>query len=314
MLETASGNASSPLAVGRTSTPRVVTPCTQGGTLDRNTTDTGFTELHQGCREHIDRNGDGTLDSERFTDGAITLVRDSALRFTFTRSNFTERVTRLANGRLRAESGHNFTAAGTITATLPCAGTVLPSAFTVVLNGTLTLKTDEDGDGLLDRDIGLQTEGFSITAQVNTLDERCQPVALVASETGRLAITDHLDARQSSVLDIPSQTPLVLTLFPSQEPRGRGVTVQGSFMQTSACFMGTLTLATPTPLVFPSVPDSAETDLEFANCPTAGVLTVTGDQIGAITFTSTGAVQIDNGSDGTIDEVIQTCGEAEVCP
>jgi hypothetical protein len=54
-------------------------------------------------------------------------------------------------------------------------------------------------------------------------------------------------------------------------------------------------------------------EIGFPDCPTSGVIKVTGDQSATITSTATGGVEIDNGSDGTVDEILESCADADIC-
>jgi hypothetical protein len=127
----------------------------------------------------------------------------------------------------------------------------------------------------------------------------CDFSSLVISESGGFEFTDHLEANNSITM-----SGIDLSMTVTSDATGNTITVDGSFGCSTSCFNGTLTLATTTPLFFPA---------SGGDCATAGEIVVTGTLTGTITYTSTGGVQIDEGSDGSVDEEYASCEDVEAC-
>ncbi len=289
-----------------TSTPRAVVSCPNSGTLNITSTTTGTTAVFTNCQTLIDLNGDGRNDASQIINGSLSTSGTFA-NFSITLTNLTSRTTRLANNSLVEESTFNSTFTVATPSSTSCGGGRVPTASTLVLNGTGSTKQDTDGNGTVDVDESINFQSLTLTVRTNRVDPSvCAPLDLSVSLVGTLSITNNLDANQSFALTSPTSNPLTLAL--STVTGGTNLTIGGSFSESSACFTGSLTLNTLTPIFVPT------TIFEVAgNCPTAGVLTVTGDQRGTISYTSTGGVTIDNGSDGSIEQTFPTCSSAKAC-
>jgi hypothetical protein len=285
--------------------PRAAAPCANGGTVDTTATATDSTVIFTNCVERFDDNGDGVDDVEVSTAGSVSFSV-SNMAFTHTFTDFRTRRTHIPDGRLLEEVFLDLTATGTIKNSTVCQRVEFPAAFTVVINGTFSGKVDENADGVLDEDSGGDYTDFVIAVVVSNFDARCMPADFVASESGTFSFTDNLEVNNAFTVSIPSSAPV--TVVWKAVAGGADVTVNGSYTLRSSCFTGSLTIQTTKAIFFPI---SAETGLPA--CPTSGVIKVTGDQSATITFTATGGVEIDNASDGTVDETFESCADADMC-
>jgi len=285
-----------------TGTPRVATPCANGGTIDI----TGTTTVFTNCRTLIDTNGDGQTDAAQVLNGSLDVSVTSSTLSIVT-NTLTTSITSLANNRVLERTTLNITVTGTTHSSSACRGVTVPTALTLVLNGTFSLQLDIDGNGTLEVDTSSQAQGFTIMSRINTFDPNlCIPRDLSASVSGQLSVTDNLNSNASFTLISSPSNPLTISV--STITGGVNITLRGSFSTSAPCFTGSLTVDTPTPLFFPTTTFNIS-----GECPTAGVLTVTGSQIGTIRYTPTGGVTIDNGSDGSIDQTFNTCDDAKAC-
>ncbi len=278
-------------------------PCSLGGTLELIPTTDGFTLTYTNCKEPGDT--DGTYTD---TDGVITFS-ETATDFSFSMSgrtagtSYSERTTRRSDGRLLEEWVASVTMSGTFgSETVSCGEDDLPKSVTMTINGTFSDKWDEDGNGVLDGNGSGKATDFTIALQVDKYDPiTCEPMDFSVSLSGGVSSTDNIESNNSFTMTISNSDSLKMDV--KSTTVGVNVTVSGGFSCSASCFNGSLTFATTTPLFIP-------TDAE---CPTSGVIEVSGDLTGTITYTSTGGVEIDNGSDGSVDEVYENCDEAEAC-
>ena len=107
-------------------------------------------------------------------------------------------------------------------------------------------------------------------------------------------------------VSIPSSDPVVVAW--ETVAGGADVTGNGSYTLSSPYVTGSLTIETIETLFFPIAEETGLPD-----CFTSGVIRVTGDQTATITFTATGGIEIDNGSDGTVDGAFESCADADIC-
>ena len=281
-------------------------PCENSGTTHFDTTPTGFTITFTDCRGSGDFSGE-----EEYVDGVLTFS-ETATGFTFTITGFTFRTTRISDGRLLEEEVIDFTVTGTFaTSTLSCDGVPFPNSVTIVVDGTGSFKADDNADGTLDEDESFSATNLSNTVTVSDISGEitdpetnltfCEPTDFTVVQSGASSFTDNLEADDSVAMTISSSDPLTIAVT---SVASQSVTISGSFSVVSSCFTGSLTLTTPTPLLFTGDLDS---------CPIDGVIVVTGDLTGTVTFTSTGGVEIDNDGDGIADETYPDCEDAEAC-
>ena len=285
--------------------PRLAAPCAGGGIADTTITATGLTVTFTDCRERFDSNGDGVDDVEVATDGSVSLSAtstDSAQ----TLSSFRTRRTRIPDDRLLEEVFLDLAVAETIENFTVCQGAEIPAASTSVINGTFSGKVDENADGVLDEDSRGDFEGFAIAVAVINFDSRCTPTDFSTSESGTLSFMDNVEVNNNLTVSIPSSDPVVVVW--KTVAGGADVTVNGSYTLSSPCFTGSLTIETIETLFFPIAEETGLPD-----CFTSGVIRVTGDQTATITFTATGGMEIDNGSDGTVDGTFESCADSDIC-
>ncbi|MBI4641282.1 MAG: hypothetical protein HY731_11340 [Candidatus Tectomicrobia bacterium] len=290
--------------------------CSFGGSRDFSPTSTGFTATFTQCKEHFDIDGNNTLDVEEFVNGSVSFS-ETATGFSLTLTNLIDRITRISDGRLLGESLDNFSVTGTFGNTMvSCGGEQVPTSFTIVTAGTSSIKEDGNADGVLDFDDRGEAN-FTASTTVNQFNSTtCEPTDFTTTLQGSFAFTDNLDGSESFAMNISSSDPLAVTFKavtvnpPSAAATGGvNVTVNGSFTVVTSCFSALLTVSTTTPLFFP---DFTGED-EEVTCPISGVVRVTGGLIGTITYTSTGGVRIDNGSDGSVDEALESCRDGGTC-
>ncbi len=216
-------------------------------------------------------------------------------------THYTDTVTRTSDSRLVFATDDNLTVIGAfgLTTPLPCTSGPVPSTVDFTVNGTSSDKEDFTVDGTLDINESDTFTNLGSAMTVSSIDPiTCEPSDYGVTETGSFALVDNLDVTKNFSLVISSSDPLVLTV--TSATGGENTSVSGTFTVTSDCFTGTLTVATTTPLFTPT----------GASCPTSGVITVTGDVIGTVTYTSTGGVHVD---DGTTTHDYTDCNEAEAC-
>jgi hypothetical protein len=285
--------------------PRLAAPCAGGGITDTTTTATGFTVTFTDCRERFDSNGDGVDDVEVATDGSVSFSATN-MDFAQTLKGLRTRKTRIPDDRLLEEVFLDLAVTGTIENFTGCQEAEIPAASTSVINGTFSGKVDENADGVLDEDSRGDFEDFTIAVVVINFDSRCMPTDFSTSESGTFSFMDNLEVNNDFTVSIPSSDPVVITWETVAD--GAEVTVNGSYTLNSSCFTGSLTIETMEALF---VPIAEETGLP--DCSTSGVINVTGDQTATITFTTTGGMEIDNGSDGTVDGTFESCVDADIC-
>ena len=179
-----------------------------------------------------------------------------------------------------------------------------------MIDGTFSFKEDFDGDGVIDVNESASITDFTISVTVNDISVPdsfgiCEPTDFTVSVSGSTSNTDNIDPDLSFSMSISSSDPLTITW--TVVSGGANVTINGSLSYSDSCFTGSLTIVTTTPLFFPETVD------DEIDCPTSGVIMVTGTWTGTITYTSTGGVEIDNGSDGTVDETLSDCEDEATC-
>jgi hypothetical protein len=176
----------------------------------------------------------------------------------------------------------------------------------MAMSGNETYKEDLNFDGKLDVDESVTMTGltFDYTGSAPALmdGKYCEPTKVTFSESGNFSITDNLNAKNSASIAIAALTGTWEEITKDGKV-GELITENGTMTITSACFTGTMTLATTTP-IFVAYED---------DCPTAGELKITGSATATITYTSTGGVNIDEGSNGSIDKSYKSCDEAGAC-
>jgi hypothetical protein len=284
----------------------IVTPCAYGG--ERETTTTGdetngttTTVAHQCVFQKI-----GNI--EYFENGTMTETV-STTSLSFTASDFTAGARDVTNSsapiKIR-ESKTNGTFSLPDVQIAYCGTAEFWTSGKMSINMTESEYKDENGDGTAEVNEVFTTTNFtaSITEEFNA--ETCAPTKETFVANGTIAFTDNL---------VPSgenNFSATLTNFKSViEPvaGGENETLTGTVAVATNCENGTFDISTETPLFYPT---NAVTN---AVCPTAGKILVRGGgTITAVTFTSTGGVQIDEGNNGgTPDKTFDDCDDADVC-
>ncbi len=267
--------------------------CDRGGTWDVTTPDPATTIItFTDCRmTDLD-----DPDVELYFDGTITFFLQGTTEFSITYSGFYYVSTRISTGRLLEEGTLNLTVESMIVIAATC-NDLIGRPITTLVDGTYSVRGDEDEDGTVDYDFTVQNRAFQFVTVVNALDPGCEPTDVTVTVTGGLDFTDNLTSLTYS-MDFSTADPLVMNEVTAAG--GMNITISGTFTLNTTCFSGTVTVETTAPIFIP----------DGADCPTAGVLVVTGDLTGTITFTPSGGVEVDNGSDGTVDETYASCEEA----
>lgn len=285
----------------------VTTNCSGGGTKTIDSSTSGITSIFDNCVEEYNgvtsyRNGVFS-----FSDNGSSLVVIAGDGI----NPYIGRETRTSDGRLEFESRLLFQASAFVgTTTLTCNSMAIPSSYRVTMSGTTSVKEDWELDGVLDTDDSTTATDFKIDVTVVTMNTtECEPAMVSLTESGAISYTDNANAKNSVSLEIAASNPVIVTVEWTEKDGiwGEQYTVNGTLTVTSPCFNGTLTLATPTPIWVP--------DYYFMGwtCPTAGVIAVTGDATATITYTSTGGVNIDAGSDGSSDSSYASCDDINTC-
>jgi hypothetical protein len=222
-------------------------------------------------------------------------------------THYTDTVTRTSDSRLVFATDDNLGVTGTFGLPVTCNSNPAIDSIDLTIGGTSSDREDSEVDGVLDinETTTLTSVGFSIS---ETLDPTsCEATDVGMTQSGAFALVDHLDATNNFSLSVSAGDPLTInSTTVTGPPAGESVTVSGTFTSASGCFTGTLTVATPTPLFIP----------DGASCPVSGTLTVTGDVIGTVTYSDNSdgvGIQVDEGSDGTVDLEYLDCEDAEAC-
>jgi len=281
-------------------------PCTGGGYLTIDSTDPSyFTITAYACV-----NDDITTGVRSYSNGTLTWSQTDSNSdgvpesFTMTFGSFTSRENRISDNRLLSESAFNMTLSGTFgTSTTACGGGDEPDSVTITMTGSGSSKEERDEDGTLDENVSFTYTNLTLNTTINEFGIDCEPVKATLTMSGGFSGTDNIESNDSESMSISSSNPLSMTW--EAVTGGENITMSGTFTVDTACFDGTLTIATQTPIFTP----------DGSDCPISGVITVTCGVTATITYTATvgAGVQIDEGSDGTVDQTLPTCEDAEAC-
>ena len=281
-------------------------PCMDAETINSIETLTGMKVPLPKCPPRFE-NKDWVGDAKVSTSGSVNFSRTNN-KFTLMLDNFQIATTHMADGSV-LEEVLNLTVAGTVDSTTLCKEQEVPNSVAAKINGTFSRKIDENADGVWEEDTQGDFDNFALGLSVEHFDPNsCAPTNFVVSESGIFAFTDNTKPSDAFTLDISQNAPAVITWETAAD--GVHVTANGRFMLTSSCMSGSLTLNTTEALVFPVL----GADRGMTDCPTFGVMTVTGDQTTTVTFTSSGGIEIDRNGDGVLDESFENCHDANFCP
>jgi len=220
---------------------------------------------------------------------------------------YIQKTMRMSDDALVAEFVSKFAGSVNFSADLVACGSRMVSlSLAEAISGTASYKEYAHRDGKLkiDEAITMTDLKLSVTGSAPDL-KSCEPTKVTFSESGKFSATDNLNAKNSVSVDIAEKSPMKATWTEAIQDgkMGKSTTIDGTISITSDCFTGTITLVTTTP-VFTTDED---------DCPTLGEVKVTGDVTATITHTSTGGVNIDEGSNGSIDKSFKSCEEAGAC-
>lgn len=217
---------------------------------------------------------------------------------------FTSRENRISDNRLLSESVFNLTFSGNFgTSIAACGGGYEPDSMTITMDGSGSSKEDVNADGTLDENVSFTYTQLTLISTINTFDINCEPDTGTLTMSGGFSGTDNIESNNSMSMSISSSNPLSITW--EAVTGGENVTINGTFTVDTACFGSSLTISTLTPIFTP----------DGSDCPTSGVIKVTGNVTVTITYTATAGagVQIDEGSNGSVDQTLPTCEDAEAC-
>lgn len=272
-------------------------PCPGGGTLTFDSTTTSMTITYAACITTP------TTGVTEYQDGTITITSSTG-SFSIGMSNYTDRKTS-TSGTLLSENTSNFTMSGTSSgASLSCGTKTLQNTFSLTMDGTISDKEDTNADGTLEVNMSEQMTKFILAVTINTADTSCNPTDSTITMSGGISATNNIQTNDSFSMNIATANPLTITAKTVTTPSaGENVTISGTFATTSSCFNGSLTIATPTAVFYPTGSEN----------PTSGKIVITGDITGTVTYTSTGDVQVDEGSDGIVDKTYPSGTPIEAC-
>ncbi len=295
--------ASAALATG------ITTSCTGGGdmTVDISSdgTTTTLTTTYSNCTQNSSSSF-GTVST--VLNGALVFA-DSDQSFTFSLGNSTTpysmKMTQASTGTVLQETVATMTYVGasdltSMTTCTPLVGTPITeyTTMTITMDGNMRLKGIDDSGSAYDETI--VATAFKMISTIDRDPDTCDITGGTIQESGATSYTDNLDASENVSITISASNPLTLTW--TSVTGGDTYRISGTISVVTQCFTGTLTLATTTPIFIP-------TD---ADCPTAGVVTVSGDVTGTVVYTSTGGVQIKDSS-GAVVETYSSCDDVQAC-
>ncbi len=235
----------------------------------------------------------GTSKFEPTTTGSLI----SGLLTTFT--NFSTREVDSSSGKV-FESSFNGTLALSESGDLSD-GFLTNATLTMTL--TSSTKVDATGDGTFEVNESFTANNFILTIA----ESGPTPSPTTIGISGSMSVTDNVTPANDFSSSFSDFT-MVLTPDTRDGVNGETFSINGTVAVTSACVTATFTLSTPSNAL-PFIPDDEE-------CPVDGKIVVTGGEASStVIFTSTAGarVQIDEGSNGTIDDTFTDCESAEVC-
>jgi len=257
-------------------------------------TDTTMTITYDNCTENINN-------VLQVQNGTLVFV-DSDSSFTFSLGNsttpYTNKITRLSDNVVLQDEVTTMTFSGALSNLVSCGTGTEYSNLTIDMDGNLHSKGIDDA-GVPYDNIAAFT-AYKLVANSN-LDTSCTATGGTIDESGKLAYTDNLDSKGNASMDMSAANPLNLT-WRSDGTLGDYYQVGGTVSMVTPCFTGSLTLQTTTEIYLPTNGD----------CPTAGEVVVSGSVNGSVVYTSTGGVEVRDGT-GVLVETHASCDEAQAC-
>ena len=192
---------------------------------------------------------------------------------------------------------------GSVTTTMDLTITATPPLVALVTCGFNSYTFSMDGS--------VATVGSGVDEQVvfsnyrmdlafSVFDAGCVPTEFSGELSGGVNFVDNEDPTESFSMNVDS-----LMVTKTAVTGGDAFEIDGTVtIVDSACFSGSLLFDTTTPLFFP--------DGE-AVCPVSGEIDITGAVTGTVTYTAGGGIDIDEGSDGSVDQSFDDCEDAEAC-
>ena len=299
-------------AVGvRTASTKAITPseCLSGGSVAVN----GNTLVYANC-EDIYGN------TKFFQNGTITYTSvDAATNGTFTytagagTTPYVYRISIINGATTQPEFEMSMLAdvTGTSSGNIcnnPTSGEIGYANSTMSMTGEFRFKAY--ANGALITDDTLKATGLTAVITVATYDADCiTPTNITLTESGAIALTDNLDSANNTSMTVSGLVMNSVTSTNAATQQILTTSLSGSMTVTSPCFTGSLTFSTVENIVEIIDPTTGEAD----GCPIAGKLVISGSVVGTVKYTATGGVEIDNGSDGTVDQTFTSCEDADVC-
>lgn len=165
-------------------------------------------------------------------------------------------------------------------------------------------------NGILISDDTLKATSLNEVITVAAYDTDCiTPTDINLTENGAIQFTDNLDATNNTSMTVSGFVMRSVTSTNAASQKILTTSLSGSMTVTSPCFTGSLTFVTVENIVEVIDPTSKEVE----DCPIAGKLALSGSVVGTVRYTATGGVEIDNGSDGTVDQTFKSCEDANIC-
>lgn len=182
-------------------------------------------------------------------------------------------------------------------------------------NGTLTMdhrrttQFDRGNNGTFEVNETSDLDNFRLTIAQTHESAACTLDATTFAVNGRAAFTNHVNAAESLRATFTTFTMMMTPaerMIDSILVEGGDLSINGTIAVSSDCVNGTFTINTPAGAE-PFIPVDG-------SCPVDGKFLVNrGGTTTSVTFTSTGAVQINEGDDNLIEVILLDCEAAEAC-
>jgi len=291
--------------------PSTTTTCSGGGSIATTTDTTAGTVIttsYSNCITSIDTNADGIVDASLYRNGVASFTMSNTLLDYA--SGITTRVTRLSDNRVLWEevlTGMNIHVR--LISTRDCLGNPYAASAELTVNGTNSVKVDSDADGAWDTDQSVVFNSFFFGFINTTMDSQtCRPVSGTFTRITDLGVpvilADNVQVIASMQSTIPVNSPTHQLHVEWVDTSGNeSLNISGDFAIDTSCGRTTLSVATATPLDVPI----------GSYCATTGAMVVSGDASATIHFAGMGGIQIDRGSDGSIDATFSSCNLTATC-
>lgn len=291
--------------------PSTTSSCSGGGsivTTTNTTAGTVITTSYSNCITSIDTNADGVVDASLYRNGVASFTMSNTLLDYA--SGITTRVTRLSDSRVlweEVQTGMNIHVR--MISTRLCQGNPYAASAELTVNGTNSVKVDSNADGVWDTDQSVVFNNFFFGFINTTVDlSTCRPISgtfVRITELGvPVILADNVQVIASVQSTIPVNSPTHQLQAEWVDTAGNeSLNINGDFAVDTSCGKATFSVATATPLNVPI----------GSYCATTGTMVVSGDVSATIHFAGTGGIQIDRGSDGSIELTFQNCDLTGTC-